>query len=172
MLNGLSALSSGLVLVFAFVIAQAHPMIGGGADRSFVVAAEQAGNMEIAEGRIAEMRGTTARVRALGARMVHDHTLAGDRLVAIARAQELPVTTSLGVAGAAQLEHLRAISGRAFDAAYVRGNVPDHEQAIALLDREASMGHDAALRAWCRRTLPTLRVHLSLFEAARSAVNG
>lgn len=179
MMNALSAIASALALFLTILLAQLNHGHGGTglevregpagwsqADRSFVVQAEEAGNAEVAEGRLAQMRGASPTVRALGARMVHDHSLAGYRLAAIARREGLPVTTSLGAGGSLELQHLRALSGRSFDDAYVSGNVPDHHKAIALLQSEAANGRDSALRDWARATLPTLRVHLSLFESA------
>jgi putative membrane protein len=178
MMNALSAVGSFLVLALTIVIAQLNNGHGGTglqvqgrpawsqADRSFVVQAEEAGNAEVAEGHVAQMRGASPTVRALGARMVHDHSLAGYQLTAIARREGLPMTTSLGAGGSMELQHLRTLSGRAFDDAYVSGNVPDHHKAIALLQGEAANGRDSALRVWARETLPTLRVHLSLFESA------
>jgi putative membrane protein len=175
-MNALSAIASCLVLFLAILLAQLNHGHGGTgleppvglshADRSFVVQAEEAGNAEVAEGRVAQTRGASPTVRTLGARMVHDHSLAGHRLAAIARREGLPVTTSLGADGSMELQHLRALSGRAFDDAYVSGNIPDHRKAIALLQSEAANGRDSALRDWARETLPTLHVHLSLFESA------
>lgn len=167
MLNAFSTVCSGLVVALAFLVAQ----FGGGnihADRSFLLQAEQAGNAEIAEGRLAEYHGATPTVRALGARMVRDHSLAGERLDAIARREGMPVTSSPGIAGDAELHRLQRLRGRDFDRAYVLGNVTDHQNAIALLQREAAYGRNPALRAWARQTLPTLRIHLALFESARS----
>ncbi len=165
MVNLISATASGLVVAFAILVAQFHSYVPA-ADRAFTIQAEEAGNMEVAEGRLAEMQGASPTVRALGARMVRDHTRAGNQLMAIARRQGIAVTMSYGASGGRQIRSLQVLHGRAFDDAYVRDNVPDHEKAIALVQHEASAGQDAALRTWSLSTLPTLRIHLSLFQDA------
>lgn len=172
MLNAVSAAGSGLVLLLAFTIAQMHPYASANADRWFVVQAEEAGNAEVAEGRLAEMRGSLPVVHELGARMVRDHSRAGDELAAIARRQGLPVTSSPGADGYRELSVLRGLHGRAFDETYVRSNVPDHEKAIALLQGEVRNGRDPAVRDWARRTLPVLRLHLQLFRSALAQMHG
>ena len=167
MWNAFSIIPSSLLVVVAFVFAAFMPP-SGGHDRGFLIQAEEAGNFEVAEGRLAEMRGRSNEVRMLGARMVHDHTLAGQRLAAIARSQGLPVTSSLGSSGYQQLSRARGLHGRAFDDFYVRSNVTDHEQVAMLLQHEIAAGRDPALRRWARQTLPVIRLHLHLFLAARS----
>lgn len=169
MLNGLSAAASGLIVVLAFVIVQSGSHGVSQQDRSFAFKAEQANNAEIAEGRLAHTRGTASTVRALGSRMVRDHTSAAAALDAVARGEHLAVASSLGGANAQQLQRLRSLHGQAFDDAYVGENIPEHRQAIAVLQHEIAGGSDPALRAWARRTLPALQMHLSLFEHARRA---
>jgi putative membrane protein len=167
MMNALSATASGLVLVLAITLARMAPEPHAMAlDRQFVLQAEEINNAEVAEGRLAEARGATNTVRSLGRRMVHDHGIAGRRLDDIARSERIPVTQSLGTQGTSEFDALRHLHGHAFDAAYVRDNVPDHRHAIALLQREIDRGRNAAVRAWAARTLPVLKTHLQLFESA------
>lgn len=156
----------GFALVFTIA---PSGVMAQGRDRAFVVAAEQAGNTEIAEGRVAQMRGNSSTVRSLGARMVRDHTRAAQQLVRIAREQGLPVTMSLGADGASQLAALQSLHARTFDRAYVVGNVNDHRKVIALFQAEIAGGSNAVLRTWARQTLPTLRMHLMLFQEASAS---
>lgn len=137
-----------------------------GTDRAFLIAAEQGGNTEIQAGQIARQRGVSQLVRSLGMRMIADHTNAGNRLGLIARAQGMPVISSPGAQGMQTIAMLRSVSAMRFDRAYVRGQIAAHRQTIALLENEISSGTNRALRDWARMTLPTVRLHLSLFQSA------
>jgi len=51
-------------------------------------------------------------------------------------------------------------SGKAFDKGFVDDAVQDHQKAIELFENEAERGGDAQLKAFAKKTLPTLRDHL------------
>jgi len=43
--------------------------------------------------------------------------------------------------------------------------VSDHEEAVALFQKEASSGTDPDLKAFAQKTLPTLQEHLKMAQA-------
>jgi putative membrane protein len=48
--------------------------------------------------------------------------------------------------------------------------VADHKKDIAEFEKEASSGKDPEIKAFAAKTLPTLREHLKLAQAADAAV--
>ena len=57
---------------------------------------------------------------------------------------------------------LEKMKGHEFDHAYMQHMVQAHKQAVSAFEREAKSGHDADVKAWAEKTLPTLREHLKM----------
>lgn len=94
---------------------------------------------EITQGTYAQSHGTSSGVRDFGRSMVEMHTAATGRMTALA--QRLHVTPAenaesrrLAADGAATQQRLAALSGAAYDRAYVDAQVAAHSQVLALLD--------------------------------------
>jgi putative membrane protein len=51
-------------------------------------------------------------------------------------------------------------TGKDFDKGFIDHAVQDHQKAIELFQNEADRGTDAQLKAFAKKTLPTLRAHL------------
>lgn len=155
-----------------FVLAGAILVASGAAsaapsatDTDFVTKAAQAGMAEVAAGRMAEKQGHSAATKAFGQRMVADHTKAGDALKVAAQKSGARVPTTMSDAQKEAGEKLAGLSGAAFDDAYAAQMVKDHEEAVALFDKESTSGSDADLRAFAGKTLPTLQEHLKMAKA-------
>ena len=56
---------------------------------------------------------------------------------------------------------LEAASGQAFDAAYIKAQIADHEAVQVLLEEEIQSGMDADAQAFAKEMLPTVKSHLS-----------
>ncbi len=65
---------------------------------------------------------------------------------------------------------LSKLSGAAFDRAYARDMVKDHEQDVADFSKEASGGQKPALKDFASQTLPTLQDHLKQAKEMRQNV--
>lgn len=65
-------------------------------------------------------------------------------------------------------QRLMGLKGSAFDAAYARDMVKDHQQDVAEFRKEARAGQDPALKAFARKTLPVLQQHLQMAQAVSS----
>ncbi len=135
-------------------------------DTHFVKMAAIGGMAEVNDGQLAEKVGATSAVKAVGARMVTDHTAANDKLMEIAQKQGATVPSSVDPTHAAMSAKLKTLSGHAFDKQYLHDQLLGHEQTIALFKAEASTGSDADLKSFASATLPTLQEHLTMIKAA------
>ena len=129
----------------------------------FVQDAAQDGMTEVALGKAAAKKSTSAAVKAFGERMVTDHGKANAELAAIAQRQNLSVPKELDAKHRAMVEELSGKSGAAFDASYVQHMAGDHAKAIALFT-EASKLSDADLAGFAKKTLPTLQEHKKMAD--------
>ncbi len=135
------------------------------ADKAFAATAAQSGLAEVQAGQLASQRATSAQVKQYGQKLVTDHTQANDQLQQIAQQDNLTLPTQPSATGQSQGQRLNGLSGSAFDSAFVSGEVRDHQQAIALFQREAQSGHDPALKDFAQKSLPMLRQHLQMAQS-------
>jgi putative membrane protein len=132
------------------------------ADMAFLKKASAANLAEVQLGQLALAQATNSDTKAFGQRMVDDHTAANSKLSDIARDQSLVASEAPSAAEQATYAKLKGMQGSAFDHAYDRQAVKDHQNAIKLFQGEAAHGKDPALRDFANQTLPTLKEHLSM----------
>jgi putative membrane protein len=154
----------------------AIPMMALGADKSpdgdFFKHAAEAGIAEVEAGQLAQQKGSSQAVKDFGAMMVKDHSAANDKLKSIAASENVDLPSKPGMKDVAAKVKLEAVSGDAFDKAYIKNQIAAHQQAVALFRKEAASGQDAQAKAFAASTLPTLRSHLKKIDeiAAQAGV--
>jgi putative membrane protein len=148
-----------LIFVTANAIAQVSPV-----DQTFAMKAAAGGQAEVALGRLATEKAGSQQVRQFGQQMVTDHSQANQELQAVAKQQNLSLPTEPDAASMATEERLRASSGTAFDTAYTRDMVQDHQQDVADFQKEATSGQDPALKGFAQKYLPVLQHHLQMAQ--------
>ena len=156
--------AAALALVAGQAIAQMSP-----ADRTFATKAASGGEAEVSLGQLAAKNGASPQVRQFGQQMVTDHTKANQELQAIAKQQNVTLPTKPDAASMATEQRLQATTGGAFDAAYGRDMVEDHQKDIAEFQKEATSGEDPALKAFAEKYLPVLQHHLQLAQTLNTA---
>ena len=138
-------------------------------DRGFIAKAAEGDMAEVAEGKMAQQKGQGPKVKALGARMVQDHTEINGKLQRIAAGKGVGIPNKLDDTGEKEIDQLQQLSGAKFDAAYSKKQVSDHQKAIKAYEKEAKSGSDSDLKGFAKATVPTLKQHLELAQAAQSA---
>ncbi len=136
-------------------------------DKDFAVKTAQGGRLEVELAALAEKKTANDKVRSLATTIHTDHDRANAELQAIARRKGIALETAESSEGMALRTKLSGLSGDAFDRAYVDAMVDDHQTDIAAFERYAKEGQDPDLKAFAAKTVPTLRTHLNLAQAAR-----
>ena len=131
-------------------------------DSDFAKDAAQGGMAEVKLGQLAQDKGTSDAVKEFGKRMVDDHSAANDKLKSIAQQESVNLPTNLNKKDRATYDKLSKLSGDAFDRAYARDMVKDHQDDIAAFRQEASNGQDPQIKSFASDTLPTLQDHLKM----------
>lgn len=132
-------------------------------DVHFIQEAGTAGENEVALGQLGSTNGKSGDTQSFGRQMVTDHTRANEKLTAIAVKKGTSIP-SAPVAETRETERIGKLSGGAFDQAFAKKMVADHQKAVALFEKEAKESKDQDLRAFATETLPTLRHHLTMAE--------
>jgi putative membrane protein len=138
-------------------------------DQDFVQKAAAGGMAEVSMGQLAQQNATSPQIKQFAEKIVADHTQGNQELQQIAQQENLTLPTAPNSKDQAAQKRLSAMKGPAFDTAFAKYEVQDHRQDIAEFQREARSGQDPALKAFAQKTLPVLRQHLQMAEAAASA---
>ena len=168
-------------LLFALLAAPAFAQMGGppaGGSmpvqrptlNAFAHDAAIGGMAEVELGRLAAEKGTDPAVKAFGQQMVDDHTKINADLKAIAAHAGVSLPDSVGSKQKKVFDKLSALSGAAFDRAYIDDMVEDHKDDISAFEKASRFSGDSPFKMFATSQLPTLREHLKMAEAAQATL--
>jgi putative membrane protein len=142
------------------------------ADTHFAKEAAQGGMAEVKLGQLAQDKGSNDSVKNFGKRMVDDHSKAGDKLKDVASQENITLPTDISAKDQATYDRLSKLNGAAFDRAYARDMVKDHQTDVAAFQKEANSGKVDSLKSFASETLPTLQDHLKEAKEMMKSVAG
>jgi len=141
-----------------------------GSDAKFAQEAAIGGMAEVEMGKLAVQKAQNDQVKQFGQRMIDDHSKAGDELKALASKENITLPTEIDAKHKATINKLSALSGAAFDHAYMSDMVKDHQHDVADFQKEASNGSNTDLKGWASKTLPTLQDHLRMAQETSKGI--
>jgi putative membrane protein len=141
------------------------------ADRTFAMKAAQGGLAEVKMGQLASERGSSEVVKEFGKRMVNDHKKANDKLMDVAKKENIDLPSDLDSKDQANYDKLSKLSGAAFDKEYAQLMVSDHTADVSEFQKEARNGKDEAIKDFASSTVPTLEDHLRQAKEMRQSVD-
>jgi putative membrane protein len=139
-------------------------------DRSFMMKAAEGGMAEVKLGQLAQQNGQSQEVKDFGQRMVTDHGKANDELKQVAQKQNVTLPDKCNATDQATYNRLQKLHGVAFDKAYMKDMVSDHEKDVAEFKTHEKTAKDADLKQWVSSTLPTLEDHLAQAKKVASGM--
>ena len=139
---------------------------------AYVTAAGQSDKFEIAEGKLAETKGSSDKVRAFGRKMVADHTKSTKQVMKAAMMSGLPKMPPPALRPDQQdmIAQLKAASGSAFDQMYVQQQMQSHQQALMLQQSYAKNGSKTALKMTAAKIVPVVEEHISMLQGMSSGM--
>jgi putative membrane protein len=141
-------------------------------DAHFAKEAAQGGMAEVKLGQLAQEKGSNDLVKSFGKRMVDDHSKANDKLKEVATRESITLPNDLSAKDQATYDRLSKLNGAAFDRAYARDMVKDHETDVAAFQKEANGGKTDSLKSFASETSPTLEDHLKQAKEMMKQVGG
>ena len=159
-----------LGMMFVAGVLSAGSAVAQSADQSFAREAAMGGMAEVELGNLAKEKASNADVKHFGERMATDHGNANDELKQWAQQKKVTLPAAIDAKHIATRDRLAKLSGDAFDKAYMRDMVTDHQHDVAAFKREATSGKDPDLKAWAAKTLPTLQDHLKMAQDTAAKV--
>jgi putative membrane protein len=138
-------------------------------DKTFVTNTLAGGQSEVELAALAKQKGTNPKIKALADRLETDHQKANDELKSIATQKGITPPAGPDKAQQATKARLEKLDGAAFDQAYAKTMVENHNKGIRNFETEAKSS-DPELKGFAEKTLPTLKEHLKMAQDAQSAV--
>ena len=141
------------------------------ADRAFVAMVSQGGMFEVKAGQLGADQGHAQDIKDQGATEAHDHQGVGDRLKTAATGAGITFPDTLNAQFQKELDDLKALSGVAFDTAYLRDMEAIHAKDGAAFAKEAKSGTNPALRAFAAETHRIVERHIGELKALGPETN-
>jgi putative membrane protein len=164
-----------VVLAAAPAFAQAangSPGTASRADSKFIEHVAQDGKAEIDLARLAQQKTQNPEVRALARRLAADHGESNQQLMQIAQRDGVQPPTGPDKSASKKRTKLEKLDGQAFDQAFVKEVVQDHEKDIKYFRKEQTSLQDPQLKSFAQQTLPVLQDHLQMAQQTQKAANG
>jgi putative membrane protein len=130
-------------------------------DKKFVKKAYKGGLTEVENAKMAKDKAKNDATKDVADRMVTDHGKANDKLMEIAKEENLDLSNVQA--------KTTTMSGADFDKEYLTMLKKDHEKDIAMFEKEANdpgTKEDSDVKKFAQDTLPTLKEHLKMVEDA------
>jgi putative membrane protein len=169
--------ASAVPLVLAALMAPGVASAQAITDAQIAAIVVTANQVDIDAGKLASSKGSSEAVKAFGKQMVTDHTgvnkLAGDLVAKLGvKPEDNPTAQSLKAGGADNVRALSALSGAAFDKAYVDHEVAYHQQVLDALDKALIPGaQNAELKALLVKVRPAFAAHLQHAQDMQKTVS-
>ena len=137
---------------------------GKSMDKMFVRKALQGGMAEVQLGQLAQQKSSNDEVKQFGQKMVDDHTKLGDDLKPIAEQMNVKVPDAPSKKDQATMAKLQALNGDAFDKAYIKDMVKDHETDQKEFKQEASSTSNPDLKQAATHGEEVITEHLQMIR--------
>lgn len=145
---------------------------GTSPDSRFAMMAAHGGAAEVQMGQLAAQKGGNPAVKEFGQQMVDDHSKANSQLMSVAQSESMTLPAEPNAKQKAEYAKLSALSGAAFDKAYVKAMVMDHEQDVKDFTKESESGSDPKIKEFASSALPVLQGHLDKIKSIQSKMTG
>jgi putative membrane protein len=155
-------LATTLALSTAFAAEKEKMDKPNAAETAFMMKAADGGMTEVEAGKVAEKNGQKENVKSFGSQMVKDHGKANDDLMAVATKMGVTLPAKVSAEHQAKLDKMSKMSGEAFDMAYMKAMVEDHEKTVADFEKASGTVKNADLKKFIDDTLPVIKEHLKM----------
>src|SRR5262249_4672071 len=132
-------------------------------DQKFIKTVIQHNYAEVDVGRLAQEKGQSQQVKDFGAKLVQDHGANNEKAKQLASQLGVEAPKSADMSHKAGFLKLKMLSGSAFDKAFTRDMVKDHQADVKEFQHQADRG-SSQVSQFARDTLPTLQQHLQMAQ--------
>nr|MDT0662170.1 DUF4142 domain-containing protein [Micromonospora sp. DSM 115978] len=128
-------------------------------DTQYLQAIHRVNLVEISAGKMAQQKGANQQVKSLGGTLVTDHQKLDESVKSTASSVGVTLPDKPTNDQQAVLNHLKGLSGNAFDTQWISVELVAHMRAIELTETEVAQGSDPAVVQVAQNALPVLQAH-------------
>jgi len=133
-------------------------------DRMFVTKAMQGSMAEVQLGQLTLQKSNNQQVKEFAQRMIDDHTKLNDQMKPVAQQLGVTVPNEISKNDRKTMAKLQALSGPAYDQAYIKDMVKDHKQDLNEFQMEASSGQDQTAKDAANQGSKVIAQHLQMAQ--------
>ena len=133
-------------------------------DRLFVAKAMQGSQAEVQLGQLTLQKSQNEQVKQFAQRMIDDHTKLNDQMKPVAQQLGVTVPNQPSKKDRQTIAKLQALSGPAYDQAYIKDMVKDHKQDLSDFQMEASSGQDQTVKDAATQGSQVIAQHLQMIQ--------
>ena len=133
-------------------------------DRMFVSKAMQGSMAEVQLGQLTLQKSNNEQVKQFAQRMIDDHTKLNDQMKPVAQQLGVTVPNQVSKKDQKTMAKLQALSGSAYDQAYIKDMVKDHKQDLSDFQMEASSGQDQTVKDAATQGSQVIAQHLQMAQ--------
>lgn len=141
-------------------------------DRLFAQLAASGGRAEVELAKITGEKGRAESVKDFADMMMKDHDAANAELKKLADAANIPLPAELLPDQVELKKRLEGVEGAAYDTAYIKAQIVEHQKTALLLTWEIGSGEDAELQRFAADALPKVLHHLERAKAIHAELTG
>ena len=133
-------------------------------DKMFVAKAMQGGKAEVELGQLTLQKSQNEQVKQFAQRMIDDHTKMNDQMKPVAQQLGVSVPNQVSKKDKQTMAKLQALSGTAYDQAYIKDMIKDHKQDLSEFQNEASSGQDQSVKDAATQGSQVISQHLQMIQ--------
>src|ERR1700683_4213805 len=133
-------------------------------DKMFVAKAMQGGKAEVELGQLTLQKSQNEQVKQFAQHMIDDHTKLNDQMKPVAQQLGVSVPNQVSKKDKQTIAKLQALSGPAYDQAYIKDMVKDHKQDLNEFQMEASSGQDQTAKDAANQGSKVIAQHLQMAQ--------
>ena len=152
----------GLAFIVSLLLGTiAHSAWSQGETSSFLQQAAEANLAEVDLAEVAQERAARPEVKEYARHLKQAHEQASEAIKSIAERKNVALPDEPAKMRQQQKEQLSALDGKAFDQAYLKTMIREHEKSIRTFEQQAKNAQqDPDVQQYARQTLPALRQQL------------
>lgn len=143
---------------------QGPPQQRAAMDKMFVTKAMQGSLAEVQLGQLTLQKSNNDQVKQFAQRMIDDHTKLNEQMKPVAQQLGAQVPSQISKGDRKTIAKLQALSGSAYDQAYIKDMVKDHKQDLTDFQTEASSGQDQTVKDAASQGSKIIAGHLQMAQ--------
>jgi putative membrane protein len=133
-------------------------------DRVFVKEAMEGGLAEVQLGQLTLQKSNNDQVKQFAQHMIDDHTKLNEEMKPVAQQLGVAIPAQVSKKDSKIIAKLQALSGPAYDQAYIKDMVKDHKGDLSEFQAEASSGQDQLVKDAAAQGSKVIAQHLQMAQ--------